>query len=67
MKRSILVQHNDGSPDLELEVSKAVLINSASEFIYFDKLGDGTWRIAASKGVITDISKIDVFKMHRED
>jgi hypothetical protein len=67
MKRSILVQHNDGSPDVELEISKVALINTDSEFIYFDKLRDGTWRICATKAVIADFSKIDGFKMHRED
>jgi hypothetical protein len=67
MKRSILIQYNDETPNLELEISKATLINTESEFVYFDKMKDGTWRIAASKSLIADISKIDAFKMYRED
>jgi hypothetical protein len=67
MRRAMIIKHNDGSPDTELELSKAVSVDTGkADFIYFDKLANGTWRITASKAIIDDFSKIDCFKIHRE-
>lgn len=41
MKRSIKLE----GIDKKLEISKATTIKSDKEFIYLDKLEDGTWRL----------------------
>ncbi len=67
MKRSLLIQYNDGHVDTELELGKANIIHSNEEFIYFEKMRDGKWRMTATNNVIADFSKIDCLKVHRED
>ena len=41
-----------GKKDLDLEISKVtkIKLNHDKEFIYFDKLSDGTWRLCYTEG-----------------
>lgn len=45
MKRSLLINFNNGEKSEELEIGKAVSVNSEKEFIYFEKMNDGKWRL----------------------
>jgi len=38
----------------ELSISKICEVKSKKDFIYYDKLEDGTWRMVYSKGSITE-------------
>ncbi len=40
--------------EIELDVNKIISVNLSEdkEFIYFDKLKDGTWRMVHTKGTI---------------
>lgn len=63
MKRSIIIE----GIDKELALSKVVEINSAIEMINLEKLSNGTWRMIYSKSIIPDITKVEGFKIVRED
>lgn len=52
--------------DTVLEVSKAAALHVEKEFIHFDKLADGTWRILYTSKTIPDFSKISAFEVIRE-
>lgn len=61
MKRSLLVHYNDNRESKELEIGKAVGFNLDKEFIYFEKMKDGKWRLDYSESVIDDFSTINKF------
>jgi len=63
MKRSILI---DGL-DVELELSKVTAVRTDKQMIHLDELPDGTWRLIYNGNLIEDISKVDGFKIIRED
>lgn len=67
MKRSIIIHHNDEQPPIELELGRAASIKSEKEFIYFEKMTDGKWRLTFSESVINDFSKIKNIEIIRED
>lgn len=52
--------------EMVLELSKFATPKTVKEFIHFDKLEDGTWRLLFNvKGA--DIQKIEAFRIVRED
>jgi hypothetical protein len=68
MKRSISIKHNNDTPDIELNITKAALVNAdAAEFIYLEKMKDGTFRLTATKNLIEDFSVVDCLKINREE
>jgi len=68
MKRGIVIQHNDGTPDLELELAKANIVHAGDKgFVYLEQMADGKWRLTYTSGTIKDFSKVAAFKVLRED
>jgi hypothetical protein len=65
--RSIVIQHNNGQPDVELQLGKAVnVLNSGDkEFIYLEKMDDGKWRLTFSS-MFENFSSIEQLKIVRE-
>ena len=60
---SRIIKLKDGT---ELELSKVTEINSTnSEFIYFDKLLDDTWRICYTKGTLKELSALEGLEIER--
>ena len=56
--------------DKKLELSKYSTVRSSesmSEFIYFDKLKDGTWRLVHTTDTIPDMKMVEGFKVIREN
>lgn len=66
-KRSLVIKHNDGSQDKELEIGKAAVVHSPKEFIYFEKMDNGEWRLTFSSSVVPDFSTIESFKVERQE
>jgi hypothetical protein len=66
MKRSLLINFNNGDTPKELEIKKAATVKSANQFIYME-LVDGEWKLTFSDSVIKDFSTVDNFKVVRED
>lgn len=61
-KRNIILQ----GLDKKLELSKVVEIKVENkEFVYFDKLPDGTWRMAYTSPTISDIKELEAFIIER--
>ena len=63
MKRSILLE----GTDVELELSKVTAVRTDKQMIHLDELNDGTWRLIYNSNLIPDITKIEGFKIIRED
>ena len=63
MKRSILIE----GINTELVLSKVTMIRTPKQMINLDMLDDGTWRLIYSENTIPDITKVDGFKIIRED
>lgn len=63
MKRAILI---DGL-GIELELSKVTAVRTTKQMIHLDELPDGTWRLIYNGNQIEDISKVNGFKIIRED
>jgi hypothetical protein len=53
--------------DIVLELSKAATPKTEKEFIHFDKLQDGTWRLLFNVKDAPDITKLEAIVMIRED
>ena len=54
--------------DKELQLSKVAKINvSEKEFIYLDKLPDGTWRLCYTGSTIPDITKLRSMEVVRKE
>lgn len=58
--------------DKKLELSKYTQVNMGGKnfgtnFIHFDELEDGTWRLVHTKDVIPDMKEVKGFKIIRED
>jgi len=53
--------------DTELELSKVTAIKTEKQMIHLDELPDGTWRLIYNSNLIPDITKIEGFKIIRED
>ncbi|QHW35809.1 hypothetical protein GZH47_33495 (plasmid) [Paenibacillus rhizovicinus] len=66
MMRGMIITHNDGTPDLEMEISKANLVRSSERgFVYMEEMADGKWRLTYTDKAISDFSKIAAFRMIR--
>lgn len=65
MKRALRMTHNDGTASKEMEIGKAAVVKSDSEFIYFEKMNDGKWRLTFSESVVGDFPSITSFDMVR--
>ena len=50
-----------------LELSKATAVKTQKQMIHLDQLEDGTWRLIYNSNLIPDFSKIEAFKIIRED
>lgn len=64
-KRSLVIKYNDGTEDRELKIGKAQVVHVPNEFIYFDKMPDGRWRLTFSGAVVPNFSVIDAFVIER--
>lgn len=53
--------------DITLELSKATAVKTSQEMIHFDRLPDGTWRLIYNGNMIPDFSKIEAFRIIREN
>lgn len=54
--------------DKQLEIKKATEIKlSEKEFIHFDKMDDGNWRMIWTVSTIPEIAKLEGIKIIRED
>ena len=53
--------------DIVLELSKVTAVRTKQRMIHLDELPDGTWRMIYNGEHIEDFSKIDCFKIVRED
>jgi len=54
--------------DKELEISKATLIRKTKkQFIHFDELDDGTWRVVWTEGTIPDFKDVQALEVLRND
>lgn len=67
MKRAIQIQHNDDTPQIELNLTKAVKINVPNRFILIEEMPDGNWKLIYSGSLIPDFSKVARLHIHRED
>ncbi len=64
VKRSIVLE----GIDKELELSKVTAIKvSHKEFIYLDKLDNGTWRLAYTEPTIPEIKELEAMIIKREE
>ena len=53
--------------DKELEISKATLVRLQKQFIHFDQLDDGTWRVVWTEGTIPDFSMVEALEVVRNE
>lgn len=53
--------------DLVLELSKVTAVKTKQNMIHFDQMLDGTWRMIYNGYHIEDFTKIECFKIVRED
>lgn len=67
MKRSLIIEHNNGEDSRELEIEKAVSVKSEKDFIFFEKMDNGKWRLTFSEATVEDFSKIKNFTILREN
>lgn len=65
MKRVFRIQTTD--KDIELEISKAVAIDSPKKTFNLEELPDGTYRLIWSKGLVENFSQIIGMDILRED
>ena len=63
MRRAIKIE----GTDVELELSKATAVRTDKNMIHLDQLADGTWRLIYNGNLIPDFSKVEAFKIIRED
>jgi len=65
MKRSILIEGI--KKELDIKKFNVVKTNTDSEFIYLEKMKDGTWRFTVTEKTIPDMKKVTGFKIIREN
>jgi len=53
--------------DIDLELSKATSVKTDKNMIHLDQLPDGTWRLIYNGNMIPDFTKVQSFKIIRED
>jgi hypothetical protein len=67
-RRAIEIIHNDDTPNIELELDKATKVSASDkEFIYLEQMPDGKWQLTYTGNTIPDFSKVDGFRVIRED
>jgi hypothetical protein len=52
---------------ITLELSKATAVRTDNNMIHLDQLPDGTWRLIYNGNMIPDFTKVEGFKIVRED
>jgi len=62
-RRSVEIQ----GTDMVMELSKATAVRTGKNMIHFDQLKDGTWRLIYNPKMIPDFTKVEGFKIIRED
>lgn len=67
MKRSIILESNDGKVIRELELSKVTTVRTHSQMFYLDKLSDGTWRLIYNEELIPDITRLSALRIVRDN
>lgn len=65
-KRTLRIKNKDSKHSKDLNISKAVVVHSEKEFIYWEKNSNGDWQLTFSSSVISDFSEIDSFEIIRE-
>jgi len=63
IKRSLLIE----GLDIKLDLTKVTAVKTKMNMIHFDELPDGTWRLIYNGNMIEDFTKIECFKIIRED
>lgn len=53
--------------DIILELSKVTAVRTKQRMLHLDELPDGTWRMIYNGEYIPDFTKIECFKIVRED
>jgi len=53
--------------DIILELSKVTAVRTKQRMLHLDELPDGTWRLIYNGEHIPDFTKIECFKIVRED
>lgn len=53
--------------DKELEIAKAVIIDTSKEMFLVEKMNNGKYRLTVSKSLIDDLSKFESLEMVREE
>ena len=53
--------------DITLELSKVTAVRTKQRMLHLDELPDGTWRMIYNGEHIPDFTKIEYFKILRED
>jgi len=68
-KRTIEFVKKDGEVDraIELGMAVSVKLGSEKEFIYFEKMKDGKWRLTWTPETIEDFKDIDCLRIVREE
>jgi hypothetical protein len=59
MKRALKVE----GTNTELEFSKITAIGVERQFLHFDRLNDGTWRLTYSKNFLTDFTVVQAITL----
>lgn len=68
MKTKRLIYLQGLGKTLELaKVTKLVLATDAREFINFDKMPDGNWRLVYTEHTIPDLPKLEALKIIRQE
>lgn len=63
VKRSILIE----GLGIELELSIATAVRTDKQMIHLDQLPNGSWRLIYNSNLIPDFTKVQSFKIIRED
>ena len=53
--------------DIILDLSKVTAVRTKTNMLHLDQLADGTWRMIYNGEHIPDFTKIECFKIVRED
>lgn len=65
-KRSVKINFKDGSSQ-ELVLSKATSVKTDAEFLHFDKMKDGTWRLIYNPNMIPDFTQVVNLEIIRDE
>jgi len=65
-KRAIDIVFKDGTRKT-LQLVKATSVNTSSEMLHLDQLGNGGWRLIWNENLIPDFTKVDRLEIIREE